>query len=389
MADIRDGIIYEGATNLQELCRFFGVAKRSDGMYHASDLMLNGNINIQSKHKPVQYDGEDVTSNGIRYGKYTQLTADMRRSVNYGHDYKVYNSAIAAIRAVAEKSNFPYIQPYSWFRPADFWGYDHSSGDWTSSQPTYNTVSKGASLAIQVSGIDEVLALGAFTSRGLNLYGLNFGFLMSQSPFTSNQAQVYFACCTNYAGGVTLADIERLAINTTNMALGTWYIYPVLTTANYSQGVYSLSDKDEGGSWFPLPFCNKATFTVAQSGEDNILEKYIVCDRIETDIRIVDYNNLVFEMSYMTITFSNSGPIDYTLGVSVSIDGVEWGNASWSGYVTVPAGGEGYAHHDYGDKEGGVARFMVGMTPVTVNVQYTLTTENKTYIGNQPFDIYE
>lgn len=386
---IVNGVIEENTPIVGEVFTFFNIEPHSDGKYYWGDIPQNRLINPKSKHKPVQYDGPSETKNGVTFGKMTQLAPDMRRSVNYGHNYKVYSSAIAAIRGVADDTNFPYERCTSWFRIADLWGYNHNAANWTSSQPAYNTVSKGALLAIQVSGIDEVLALGAFTSRGLTLYGLNFGFLMSQSPFTGSQAQVYFACCTNYAGGVTLADIERLSINTTNMALGTWYIYPVLTTANYSQDVYSLSDKDEGGSWFPLPYCNKATFTVAQSGEDNILEKYIVCDSIETDIILRDPNTLTFEMGYMKIGFYNNGPVDYRLSLSISMDGLISGNPAWTGYVDVPAGGMGYAEHSYSDKVGNAVRFSIGTTPVTVNVQYTLTTENKTYIGNQPFDIYE
>lgn len=386
---IVNGVIEENKPIGGEVFTFFGIEPHSDGKYYWGDIPQNRLINAKSKHKPVQYDGASETKNGVTFGKMTQLTPDMRRSVNYGHNYQVYNSAIAAIRGVAARTNFPYVRCTSWFRIADLWGYNHGAADWTSSQPAYNTVSKGASLAIQVSGIDEILSLGAFTSRGLNSTALNFGFLMSQSPFSSTQSQVYFACCTNYVGGETLADIERLAINTNKMALGTWYIYPVLTTANYSQDVYALSDKDEGGEWFPLPYCNTANFTVAQSGEDNLLEKYIVCERVDTDVRLTDPANLVFEIGYMTVVFANSSSVEYTLDVSVSSQSPNYGNLDWSGTVTVPAGGEGYVEHSYTDKEGNLLRFGVGSTPVDVTVTYRLTTENKTYTGNKTFTIYE
>ena len=384
--NVVNGVIQEGATNVQSLFNYFGVGKRSDGMYHGDDLVNSSNINQKSKDKPVEYNGATQNINGIVFGPLTRLTHDMKLSVNYGHDYVVYGSALDAIQGVAAGTNFPYIKPYGWKRLADFWGYDHNTENWCGLETNYTSVSKNGKVTVQIE-LDETMSLGAITSRNINVTNVNIGLLMWNAAFSASQPQVYFYSFTNYANNESMDLVEAFKIDCSKLAAGTWYMYPCLTTANVSKDafIYYRGNAEEyGASWFPLPFCNTKAITVLASGQgggdDNVSDEIITLIGSGVDYTQVD--STYYRVSRIYFTLENLTDVEQE--VDFIMKDADNGNISinsgqllTSGRITIPANETITEDILYGGKEGDEG-LLVGCytTPIQIDVEFYRSGED-------------
>lgn len=326
MATIVDRVIREGATNVGQLFKFFGVKKR-DGLYKLGDLVLANTINERSKHKPMEYLKDTIIEDayGRIFSRKTRLTDDMRRERNYGHRMVVYPNAVEAIHGVVDGTSFVYERPSSWGRLPDFWGYDDKTQYWhevVMPVKKINTNSKGM---VTVSDLESMFTLGTVKEKGLNLLTSNFGFLMWNSAFSAEQGQVYFLSLTDVreAEKQLMAVKEKMFVSTANIAAGTWRMYPCITSvSNLAQDsfTYMSANGDYEGDWIPLPFCNVYTLEVVTSGGDDVIIGNVELDKkVECNVEIVDPVSLTYQMSTCTISFTNTANTDYTISFNASV----------------------------------------------------------------------
>ena len=132
---IRDNRYIDYGTPLGgELFTFFDVGADTNGIFDWGALPRSALLNTKSKSKPMAYYGNTVINgaDNVVYSKELELSEKMKQEIDYGHNFVEYTSALAAIRGVAAGTNFLYVEPTEWARPADFWGYDHEQADWFS-----------------------------------------------------------------------------------------------------------------------------------------------------------------------------------------------------------------------------------------------------------------
>lgn len=265
-------------------------------------LCVHNNINIRSKHKP------------IRMSVYRPLTEAERAYRNYGHNFLSFNSPVLAIQSVVEGNNFEYVRPYGYYRMLDFDGYNHKTTDWYAYELMNNTADQQGSIRVTIDGVDEIFNLGAlegFTSSSPNI---QFGWILSQSPFSESINGVHWYPLT---GVLTIADLKNHNISLNNFATGTWYMYPALTTAQYTQKtLHYIADKDTLGSidnWWPLPFSNIASFTVK-----NYIPPVSQLDNINvTWSGDVEYNGIDVVITSFNVLLTNNNDSDILITVSV------------------------------------------------------------------------
>ena len=385
---IEKGVILEGSSIGGEIFTFFGVGTDSNGRYNWGAIPNSSLINPKSKHKPVEFlsDATYTDSYGKVYGRRTQLNKNQRLSVNYGHNFEPYNNPLDAIRAVAGGTFFTYNRPSSWFRPADLWGYDHSTQNWCGVETNYTSVSKNGKVTVQIE-LDETMALGSITSRSINVTNVNIGLLMWNAAFSASQPQVYFYSFTNYANNESMDLVEAFKIDCSKLSAGTWYMYPCLTTANVSKDtlIYYRGNAEEyGASWFPLPFCNTKAITVLASGQgggdDDVSDEIITLTESGVDYTQVD--STYFRVSRIYFTLENLTDVDQD--VDFIMTDADKGNISMNsgqlligGRTTIPANETITEEILYGDKEG-EGGLLVGCytTPIQIEVEFYRTGED-------------
>ena len=381
MATIVDRVIREGATNVGQLFKFFGVKKR-DGLYKLGDLVLANTINERSKHKPMEYLKDTIIEDayGRIFSRKTRLTDDMRRERNYGHRMVVYPNAVEAIHGVVDGTSFVYERPSSWGRLPDFWGYDDKTQYWHEVEMPVKKVNTNSKAMVTVSDLESMFTLGTVKEKGLNLLTANFGFLMWNSAFSADQGQVYFLSLTDVRDSEKqLVEVkEKMFVSTANIAAGTWRMYPCITSvSNLAQDsfTYMRADGDYEGDWIPLPFCNVYTLEVVTSGGDDVIIGNVTLDKkVESDVEIVDPASLTYQMSTCTISFTNSSQTNYTISFQASIAdsyaGV--GDFSFSGSDKLIPAGESVSF-TWESRE--PYRFSIIESPVKLKVTYWMNTE--------------
>lgn len=388
---IVNGVITDQSPLGGELFTFFGVGTDANGRYNWGALPNSTIINIKSKHKPVEFlDDNDVyvDSVGRVFSRRTRLSDAQRLKVNYGHTFVQYTDALNAIRGVAEGTNFPYNRPTAWFRPADFWGYNHYADNWHTLTTTITKISQGGVTQLELTDIENIFNFGRLS--GLNANNVNFGFLMA-SAFSSTQAQVYFFSMTDmrYAEQQlsTLLGDGKLSFNTTNIPVGTWKMYPVITTAVFAKDSFNyIREETENGYWYPYPFSNTHTITIVESGssegEDVVIDSIYIEDG-GYDIRLIDSLNLIFQMFNVILNITNEGSAAYNVSIEAHIsnvvEGTEVNKPQLSMVVSVPANTT-VTQVLYNVKEENsdeAYRFAVGDTPPVLYIRYFLTKEGQ------------
>lgn len=401
---IVNGIIEEGTPIGKSIFSFMGVNRRADGKLYWQDLVFAPNINPRSRIKPMEYNGPNEVRGETVYGQKTRLTYDQMKSVNWGHTMTRYSNALEAIRGAITGENFPYHPPTSWYRPADYWGYNHYAGNWHTLTTQVSKVSVGSATKFTLSNILDIFNFQAVIDAGMSLTNCNFGFLMANGEFTSEQAQVYFYSVTDYRDATKQLDAvlngtEGGSLPTTNIGEGTWYMYPCITSAQFSQ--YSMTyirEENDNGYWFPFPFCNTHVLEVVGAGEGGeiiIGNISLDVDKIDYSLMQVDTANLVYAMGHLMLPFSNTANANYSVTYSVEIKGAigEYNKPTLSGAFTIAAGSEdspSYADvvvFEAKDEESWY-RFQLGESSVVLSVTYRLQTENGLQTETQDIDLF-
>lgn len=390
---IENGVILEGSSIGGEIFTFFGVGPDSNGRYNWGAIPNSSLINPKSKHKPVNYlsDATYTDSYGRVFGRRTRLTDDMRRSVNYGHNFVEYGNALDAIHGVAGGTNFVYERPSSWFRPADLWGYNHNAGDWHEVTTSITSVGQGSSVSVEVSAIEDIFTYGRLS--GLNVNNVNFGFLMWNSAFSTTQPQVYFLSLTNMANATqqlgSLLAAGKLSFGTTNIPQGTWRMYPCVTTASFTKDSFNyIRDTSSNGKWYPYPYSNTHILTVvaAGGGEENVIDSIGVYD-YGYEMQCVDYANLSFSISNLVLAVYNESKAGYTVTIQARIENAIYNQQTFSASVYVGAGGEEYVSLIDAKSEENNYRFTVADTPPRLWIKYSITKDGKTQESQTTIDL--
>ena len=390
---IENGVILEGSSIGGEIFTFFGVGTDSNGRYNWGAIPNSSLINPKSKHKPVNYlsDSTYTDSYGRVFGRRTRLTDDMRRSVNYGHNFVEYSNALDAIHGVAGGTNFTYERPSSWFRPADLWGYNHNAGDWHEVTTSITSVGQGSNVSFEVSNLTEIFTFGALS--GLNERNVNFGFLMWNAAFSTEQPQVYFLSVTNMAVPEQQLDMlmaaGKLSFNTGNIPLGTWRMYPVVTTASFTKDSFNyIKDTSSNGKWYPYPYSNTHILTVvaAGGGEENVIDSITVYD-YNYKMQFIDPANLSFSMSNLTLAVYNESNAGYTVTVQARIENAIYNQQTFTASIYVGAGGEEYVSLIDAKSEENNYRFTVVDTPPRLWIRYSITKDGKTQESQTTIDL--
>lgn len=388
---IENGEIKRGTNSAEAVCQFFGVLKRSDGRYHGADLMASGAIHPQSKIKPVEYNKDTVVvTNTTTYSSKTQLNQEMWWDVNYGHSLPVYSSAPEAIRAVVAGTNAPYNRPANWKRMCDFWGYNHNTVYWMEYSTNLASVNMGGVAQLNINGdLTEIFQLHDVKAVSSNVNSWNFGFLMASS-FSTTQSSVYFFSLTDSRDGTKQITSVfdgggKINFSTSNIAVGTYKMYPVITTGLFSQYSFTeIKESNTSSQWIPYPFSNTYTFSVVQSGgQDNVIEKITVADG-GYNLQLIDPANLTFRLIDFTIDVYNDSNAAYDVTIKWSIAnkvlGSEFNTPSSQQGVTesIPAGGsKSILLATVKNSEDEAYRFNVGETPPVAVINYSLVKDGQ------------
>ena len=392
---IENGVILEGSSIGGEIFTFFGVGPDSNGRYNWGAIPYSSLINPKSKHKPVNYlsDATYTDSYGRVFGRRTRLTDDMRRSVNYGHNFVEYSNALDAIHGVAGGTNFVYERPSSWFRPADLWGYNHNAGDWHEVTTSITSVGQGSPVSVEVSNIEDIFTYGRLS--GLNVYNVNFGFLMWNSAFSTSQPQVYFLSLTNMANATqqlgSLLAAGKLSFNTGDIPLGTWRMYPVVTTATVDKkdSFNTIKYTTNTGKWFPYPFCNTHILNVVSSGsgDDSIIGDFGV-EVYDVEMYFTDPSSLTFSINSLTLLVYNNSNAGYTVNIQARIENAIYNQQTFTASAYVGAGNEGYVTlMDAKGDENSFYRFSVADTPPRLWVKYSITKDGQPQTDQTTIDL--
>lgn len=390
---IRENRFIDDGTPLGgELFTFFRVGKNSNGIYDWGALPNSPVLNTKSKMKPFMYTDDAVVKDSANnvYGKFTQLSDDMKRAINYGHNFKEYTNALEAIRGVAAGDNFLYNVPTSWARPADFWGYDHEQPDWFSFSTRVSSLSIGGTTFVNHENLSDIFTFGRLA--GLTANSVNFGFLMWNNAFSATQPQVYFYSCTNMAKAneqlSTLMSGDnglQIVANSNNNGLGqgTWRMYPVVTTASFTKDSFNyIREETANGKWYPFPYSNLHILNIVGSGEgDDDLIGGIEVSLDACDIRLLDAASLTYKLHSLSVMFSNSSSSSYEVSYEWSIrDAFNQTNSpqSKAGKVVVPADDSVTVEIFSVKNEEDAYRFSVPMTPVELNIAYWMETDGGT-----------
>lgn len=253
-----------------KLSKPISVADIADCLGYASSdvgtLCLSPNINIRAKFKPF--------SKSVRRA----VTETERREADYGHMFNSYSSPAAAMRAVAAGTNFPYIRPTApYYRMLDFDGYDHYAGDWYPVEPRNTQAEKSGAIIVTVD-LSGLFGLGGLGGLRDDDGSAQFGWILSQSPFTTGTTAVYWYPLTSPDGN-TIADLTKHDISLTDFDTGVWYMYPAITTAGSytARHPHYVRDTDpHTGTWWPLPFSNAVQFTVKETIVVDPLDRLVV-----------------------------------------------------------------------------------------------------------------
>lgn len=305
---------------ISEIAQCLGVASQD-----LWSLCTSAQINEKSKYKPVNL------------ADTSKISPSQRKAINYGHTFSSYQTPGEAIAAVMGGINFVYVIPASRYRMLDFDGYDHNAGNWFDCTPVSSTVQQSQAVTFQFDNVQSIFELGELSDYSASSPNIQFGFILSQSPFTAQQENVYWYPCT---GIQTLADLSQIRIMGGKLGQGTWYAYPCLTNVSpqtYPQGelYYVRGDIPPGGSWWPYPFCNIATFTVTSSAVP------VEDITVEGDTwQLTNVGGYYYTLSEMYVTVSNSGSQSRTVVLDAKIVNLIGADVALDGAtVTVPANG--------------------------------------------------
>lgn len=391
MAIENNEIVYGSAIG-GEVFAFFGVEPHSDGKYYWGDVLLSPLLNPKSKRKPMEYLYEDTTTiAGVLFGRRTRLSDDQIRKVNYGHNFKVFNSALTAIHEVAAGTNFPYNRPSSWGRIADLWGYNHNAGDWYEVTTAISSVGQGSNVTVDITNIEEIFTFGALS--GLNANNVNFGFLMWNAAFSATQPQVYFLSLTNMANAEqtlgSLMSAGKLSFGTTNIPQGTWRMYPCVTTALFTKDSFNyIRTEDANGNWYPYPYSNTHTITVVASGggEENVIDSITVYD-YGYELYLIDTANLSFALANLQLAVNNEGTASYTINIQARIENAIYNQQTFTASTTVGAGQEAIVTLFDAKMEEDWYRFTAADTPPKLWVKYSLVKDGQTQESTMAIDL--
>lgn len=296
---------------ISEISQCLGVASRDLGT-----LCRSSAINEKSKYKPV---------NLADMGK---ISTSQRQAINYGHTFSSYQTPGEAISAVVAGTNFVYNRPQTRYRVLDFDGYNHNAGNWFDCEPYSSTVQQSQSITFQFDNVQSIFELGELSDYSASSPNIQFGFILSQSAFTANTENVYWYPCT---GTQVISDLSQIRIMGGKLGQGKWYAYPCLTNVSpqtYPQGelYYVRGDMPTGGSWWPYPFCNIATFTLTSSSLP--VEDITVTGETW---QLTPVGGYYYTLSEMDVRVTNSGNQSRTVvldakivnlvGADVSLDG--------------------------------------------------------------------
>lgn len=399
MAITSEGVIEAGKPIGGEVFDFFGIAPKADGRYYWSDIPSSPSINPKSRNLPMEFLSDTVVNtNGVIFGRKTQLNDTQRKSRNYGHNFKEYTNALEAIRDVAAGLNFVYERPSAWFRIADLWGYNHSATNWYNFYTSITNISQGSTQPIKMEGdIREVFSLDALS--GYTPTNVNFGYLCWNAAFSETQPQVYFLSLTSLTKQDDIFDnlltSEGLVLSTEKMPVGTWRMYPVLTTNNtFARHSFTeiRSENDYTGKWWPYPYADTLIITVVGQGQgdDNVVQNISV-DEPTYQLFEVDSANMVYRLEGLAVTINNEGSTSYQVSYELSFpNALNISNVDGfplDGTLTIAAGGSSTISY-VKDKEPETAlRIQVAETPVILQVKYTITVNNTPQTDSVTFEL--
>lgn len=421
-------IIDQSAVTMKEIADLIGINTHNAGTVVVPGAFGFTNlINEKSKDKPMEFHGETISGpHGEVFGQYTKLHPTQKESVNYGHEYQFYENPLLALRALAlprtdSRCFFRYSYPYSWYRPTDFWGYNHYADNWFSvySKGYVGTIPKvgrdSGSLPLTFNGIEDVFHLGALSK--ITAGDVNFGFLMWQGPLTeTSPAQMLWYQLTDFTteGGQFTEVKDKLFFTPTTakapmLTNGVWNMYPCLTTfgepsVTAQSGVWVREENELMASWIMYPFCNVYQVEIVNRGEGdtevigNISVEY---NEKESDWTM-ETGGLSYTIRKLVISFINTADATYTVSAKaeflskLTVRLPESGAISYpfvvSDFVIGPGSEESPSRVDIVLKgepkdENDVLRLELVESGLILDVQYSLTRDNTIEVQNARLEI--
>lgn len=267
------------------------------------------NINEKAAHKPTNKQS------------YEPLTVEQRKQTNYSTYVNQYNNPVLLIRAVMQGLAWGYSKPQPpFFRKLDFNGYNHFAKDWLNVEPQQEVISSDRSLALDIYGngdalsndlsaLNDLLELGYLAQYSLT--EINFGFLVRASQFTESVTNCYYIPLTGMQTIRDIVDNGKISIPANVFdSIGTWYIMPILTTANFAQGerkYMSITDTIDG-TWYPIPYSNIINIAVVANVQDYPVDKYIDIVLYSAEASVTNRGEAM--VKNIIVTVSNTSTID-------------------------------------------------------------------------------
>lgn len=305
-------------------------------------LCRSSKVNPKSKNKPV-------------CSSSTSSIADsQRKALNYGNTMQFYSTLAEAMKEVAAGTNVGYNQPAGGtserYRLYDFNGYEHAEGNWLNFSTMQSSTQEDATCNFEVEGfgpfngygsssIIEFFSFGFMSAYSTSNGGINLGFAVKSSTFTTALASMYYYPIT---GELTISDIignDRVQMQlNSQLDAGTWYLYPVLCTASYttypSNTLHYISLSDSSALWLPLPYCNVIQLEVAAgTGAIGNISAYFV-----SGVAVQGTMSYYWVISQVYVQFRNSSSAAITLEVDAEMTDYYSGQTIIGRNVAVPAG---------------------------------------------------
>lgn len=258
-------------------------------------LCLSDKINKWSFYKPVD-----------KKQLYKMSDSDYF-SVDDGFAIPRFNSARNAWSAIVnDTAEWTYIKPSSYFRLADFDGYNHNAETWFNIQLIgSSSVELGSTVHFTMNTNVSWLVNNFNTFKQyINLSGgvLDFGFLLHDVSSSGDGVYYYKRCDVLDISTDGKGLFIKLPSTTNELNTGTYKIVPVLTTdTNHAVDSIYYPSKDEiSYSWYVLP-CSPITITIDKGGSADMSN--ISVEYISSEYDKAGYN---ITISSLILSFSNS-----------------------------------------------------------------------------------
>lgn len=320
----QSGII-SAPVSINDLQTVLGTSQNGD----LGSLILNGNINKWSKKKPVIHSNLFASNPSDKGGDSVWY-----KTGTFGLDIQKVSSIVTLINDQSTLSQYTYNRPTGGvnapFRLLDFNGYYHLA-----EHPVYAFDSQDSGYTTGTNPqIATLIALRLVSDYNFSILDLTdykdyyFGSVLYRSS-----TQYRWITSENTISYEDLASAQIL-IPTTNLAIGTWYIFPFLSSIKRTDYLAA----EQAAEFLPLPVERRAITLYTSAYTILVMASYAspTDDTIIGSVRITNRASSIYTFvnCYLALTFMDNTSGSQIVGEQTISVGYP---TSGSGTIVVPA----------------------------------------------------